>query len=116
MEPKDLPRSFQAFHKFFGYFLQASPYLFIGGLICMLLGNIFLGEWAWNLIYLVTVFPVISMWLMGTGSLIVWSTLVCRPADRDRVLSSIDGIIWFLAGWMLAAGGLYFFVMGIRNW
>lgn len=112
----ELLRSFRVFHKLFGYFLKISPYLFLVGIVGMLMGDIFVGDQAGQLVYMLTAFPVISFWLIGTGVLMAWSMLVGGSADRDRVLSSFDGILWFLAGWTLAAVGLFFFFMGIWNW
>ncbi len=81
----------------------------------MLLGDIFIGDRAWAIVYYATVFPVLVLWLLGTGAGCLWWLAMRQASGKEPSVFSIHGLILLAVGGVFSAGGLMFTVKAIRE-
>jgi len=79
----------------------------------MILGDLILGDGAWELIYSVVVFPTIVVWLLGTGIGCLWWLFLRSSASKEPGIVSVHGGVLLVVGLLFTVGGLWFLVAGI---
>lgn len=108
-------RYYRVYKKSFGFLIKVFPYLFLGGLVGMLLGDIFIGERAWAIVYYVTVFPVLVLWLLGTGVGCLWWLAMRQASGKEPSVFSTHGLVLLAVGGVFSAGGLMFAAKAIQE-